>query len=287
MTPADGCRPNSPAPATCPRRDWLRFALLLAGLSGLTGCHSPGLRADRAGRWLPIRCPQTAARTDWTAWAEAHLQSGDLLFVAGDSRILLGWVNFSQLAREVTDSPFSHIGLAAREDGQWVVYDTVPGGPRRIRLADFLADRRVRQWAIRRVRDPYRHTIPAALEYCQDVWQRQVPFDERFGQDHQRLYCSEMVEMAYRHGGLELSEPVPLNQLPGYDSLSPHLIRLIRVAARLRPEQPVFVPGNDSLGIWSSPHLEPVLEVSDLREPPEEPAGTLISHHRHHDLATP
>ena len=287
MTPADRCPPSRSTEAAGPPLVGLRFALLAVGLGWLAGCHSFGPLADAGGRWLPARSSQAAAREAWTAWGEAHLESGDLLFVAGDSRILLGWVNFSQLAQQLTDSPFSHIALAAREDGQWVVYDTVPGGPRRTPLADFLADRRVHQWAVQRVRPESRHAIPYALEYCRDVWERQVPFDERFGHDNGRLYCSEMVEMAYRQAGLKLSDPVPIHQLPGYDSLSPHLIRLLRTAARIRPDQPVFVPGNDTLGLWASPRLKPVLEVSDLHVPPRFAIEQLIPDHGDDDFPPP
>ncbi len=204
----------------------------------------------------------------WQRWGESHLQSGDLLFVRGQYRILLGLVDFSSLASDLTDSPFSHVALVSREDDGLWVYDTVADGPRRLAFADFIADRRLTLLAARRLRCAHRAHSAEAIDFCHDVWQRQVPFDETFRLENGRWYCSELIEMAFRHAGLPLSQPVPIQQLPGYDRVSPALRQVLLTARSIDPSEPVFFPGNDSAGIWSSAALEPLLGPTDIRQPP-------------------
>jgi hypothetical protein len=240
----------------------------------LAGCQTMAPPVRQAAPLLPAAWrSQTDSREAWNSWGQENLQSGDLLFVLGESRILLGLVNFSKLSSELADSPFSHVALVAREDGELVVYDIVPDGPRRTAFAEFVADRQAHTLAVKRLRPPYRHHIPEAIEYCAYVWKRRLPFDDSFRMDNERLYCSEMIEMAFRHAGLNLSQPLPIDQLPGYGELSPATRQLIQAATPIRPHQLVFVPGNETIGLWASPCLETVLDSSDLRRPPSEQHG--------------
>jgi hypothetical protein len=210
-------------------------------------------------------------RGDWERWGQAHLQDGDVLFVLGRHRILLGLVDFSQVSREVAGSRFSHVALVSCEDGPPLVYDTVQGGPRRIPFARFMRDRRVEQVAVKRLRGEYQSHVPQAVAYCRDVYRRRVPFDEQLRLDNDGLYCSELVELAYRAAGLPLSEPVRIDRLPHFDQLSPATVRVIETATGLRPDQAVYVPGNEELGIWSNPRLELVLDATHADSPPECP----------------
>lgn len=249
---------------------WLAV-LFLAGTVFQPGCRTvqPPVE-DLSARWqAAIGMPDTRARVSaWQRWAESHLESGDLLFVRGQHRILLGLVDFSNLASDLTDSPFSHIALVSREeDGLWV-YDIVAEGPRRTAFADFVADRRLTLIAARRLRQQHRWSALPAIEFCHDVWQQQTPFDDSFRLENGRWYCSELIEMAFRHAGLPLSQPVPIQQLPGYDRVSPALRQVLLTARSIDPSEPVFFPGNDSAGIWSSAALEPLLAPTDIRQPP-------------------
>jgi hypothetical protein len=247
---------------------WIRRAVLtLACLSGTAGCRATATTDFRFLRQVPgvMGLSGTNARAEaWQHWGEQHLESGDLLFVHGESRILLGLVNFSSLASDLADSPFSHIALVSREEGRVWVYDIVAEGPRRLSFSDFVADRRLSLLAAKRLRPEYRHHIPPAIEFCRQVWRQRTPFDTNFRADNGRWYCSELVETAFRQTGLSLSEPVPIQQLPGYPNIAPAVRRLMHTARAIDVAEPVFLPGNDSLGIWSSPVLELVLEPTSV-----------------------
>lgn len=203
----------------------------------------------------------------WNAWADNHLQQGDLIFVQSVGHLILGVIDFSQLTREVTESHFTHMGVVAVENGQTLIYDTVVAGPGRKTFGQMMVLPDVTGVAVKRLRPEFRQHIPAAVEYCRRVYEQQVDFDKKLRLDNDALYCTEMVEVAFRSSGLRLSQPVRWDALPGYDN-HPVAINAIRIANQAQPDEYVIIPGNDDLGIWASPALEPVLELTDADSPP-------------------
>ena len=162
------------------------------------------------------------------------------------------------------------MALVSREDGQLVVYDVISEGPRRVTFAEFVRDRRLWSLGARRLRSEYRGYVPQAVTYCREVCERRQPFDDDFRLDNDRLYCTELVEMAFRESGLPLSEPVPIDQLPGFDRVPPAVRRVVLAAKSIEPGQAVFVPGNDAIGLWSSPCFQPLLDATDIDKPPTD-----------------
>jgi hypothetical protein len=105
------------------------------------------------------------------------------------------------------------------------------------------------------LKEPYRGTIPQALTYCEEAWRRQPPFDNGLRLDDDRLYCSEMIEKAFRSAGLSLSEPIIIPCLPNfehYKSLKPLVDRFTELSF----EEPMFNLGNDNFGMYGSSYLD-------------------------------
>lgn len=205
--------------------------------------------------------------SDWSDWSDSVLQDGDIVFVQSEGNLIMGVIDFSKLTREVTDSPFTHMGMIAIENGQAMVYDTVVAGPGRKTFGQLMALPDVRGVAVKRLRPEYRQHIPGALAYCRRVHQLQIGFDKKLRLDNDELYCSELVELAYRSTGLQLSQPVRWDALPGFEEDSIP-INAIRLASQAQPSDYVVVPGNDRLGIWASPVLELVLDLTGAASPP-------------------
>lgn len=260
-------------------REYARLLLLPCWLL-LAGCHGMGQTHWNRHELLPrslrhaADSPREAA---WNQWAAEHLQTGDIVFVMGESRILLGLVNFSKLSTDIADSRFSHVGLVSREDDQVVVYDIVAEGARRLPFGSFVNDGRVWSVAVKRLQPEYQGYVPAAIAYCQGVVASQPRFDTDFRLDNDRLYCSEMLELAFESGGLSLADPVPMHELPRFDRLREPTKRLIQVATRIDFNQPIYLPGNDRIGIWSCPHLELVLVPIDPALPPPQDSPLTVS----------
>lgn len=244
----------------------LALGLILTA-SGLGCATGRPVAVTPIASWMPLRSDTRADRISlWNHWADAHLQNGDIVFMRGDCFILMGTVNFSELSADLTDSRFSHIGLAAIENGQCYVYDIRNQGCLRTRFGELLADRDLHQVSIKRHRLASAEATSRVVAFCRQVYERREKYDDQLRLDNNRLYCSELVELAYRSAGYELSEPVAIQDLPHFDKHQ-KAIQFVRAVTSIEPDQLVLLPGNDRLGIWSNPDLELVLDVPDTKTP--------------------
>ncbi len=265
-----GCAlPSSPTNATVPR-EWRR-----------TNAWGPEAYAARAEGKLQPRF-YTQEMAEWAELGRRTIQDGDILFRYGKSYKPYE-IFTSYLIASMQDNRFSHDGIAHWEGDTLYVYDAEPA-PEAVRKAPFefwMLDTAAKSLVIKRLRPEFRCFIPKALAYCEDVWLRQVPFDEALRPDDEALYCSEMIEKAYRSAGVVLSEPLPIYCLPHYRRwlwLRPALNTFTKV----RVDVPVYALGNCYYGTFGSPYLETVYEQSpdprgDRREPPTCPAEASCS----------
>lgn len=116
---------------------------------------------------------------------------------------------------------------------------------------------------VKRLKPEYRNHIPGILGYCRAKFEQQVPFDFEFRPDDSAFYCVELTEKAFRSQGLKLSEPVRIGDwehLGSYPltALATPLVTKLFLTEPISLEQPVYVPGNDHEGVWSSSLLETV-----------------------------
>jgi hypothetical protein len=200
----------------------------------------------------------------WAAFGRQHLQDGDILFRKGRCYFFDGACSSSFFA-DISDSPFSHEGIVHWQDGAVWVYDVDGEGVRDIPFEFWMLTVAQEMFAIRRLKAPYRDRIPQVLAFCREQYLQEIPYDRTFGSGDARLYCSELVEKAFRSAGLALSEPVAISRLPNFDryrALGP----LVEALTPIRLTTPVFVPGNASYGTYASPFLEPVYESTAVTE---------------------
>lgn len=248
------------------------------GIALLTGCGCSGLPADRP-RLLTAEVAGpvlrgTRERSDgdlseqWNEWGSQHLQSGDLVFILGHSRLLMGLIDFSKFSSEIADSRFSHVGIVAIEQGRPYVYDTVSGGPRRKELGWYLGRDEIRRVAFLRPRPEFARHTPDVVRFCRDAWRNQIPFDERFRMGDDKYSCAEFVEVAWRRQGVPLCEPIPINQLPNFAAVPAATVMMVEALTSISREQPILLPGNESFGIWSSPALQVLLPEQSPRQIP-------------------
>ena len=203
----------------------------------------------------------------WDDWARANLRDGDIVFLQSTSNWVWGFIELSRVTQDVTDSPFTHVALAALEDGDVVLYDIDTPGPGRTSFGSMLASSRTAAVGVKRLRPEFQPYVPAALQYCRNVHAQRLPFDKQLKLDNDRLYCAELIEVAFRSSGLELSQPIRWDELPGLDK-HPIAVKTIAWANGTQPEELVIVPGNEQIGIWASPRLNLILPLTDSRDPP-------------------
>lgn len=212
--------------------------------------------ARAAGTLKPVWTPP--ALVTWEEFGRRHLEDGDVLLRRGlcckrSSRAVSNFVT------TLCDTPFSHAAVVRREGSEVLVYDAMSGGEgmRRIPFSFWSLDTTPNSLVVLRLAPEHRPKIPAALAYLEDVYRRQVPFDMgmRLGDD--RLYCTELIEKAFRSAGVALSEPVPVRDLPGYPRHAA-LVSVVAFFLGTNPSEPIYSMGNPHYGLFASPHLRVV-----------------------------
>ncbi len=225
-------------------------------------------QARKSGVIPPIVDTPVMAR--WDQWGRKALKTGDVLFRRGDARLLGGLFPFSRFIANASGSLYSHVGTVIIEDGEPFVYDTTKASVRRMPFKIWILDT-VGAFGVKRLKPEYRNRIPKVLEYLQSVYRKQVPFDYELLVDDRELYCVEMAEKAFRHAGLALSEPVILADMENINQF-PLCVLGFTSLTTLKMDQPVFFPGNERHGIWSSPLLETVYESKPAHQVAQPPA---------------
>ena len=255
------------------RSDWTRPAAWSGRFWG-----PDASRARSAGELLPQAMDPEMAR--WNRWGRDVLREGDIVFRLGDARAMRGLFALSRFIARATDSPFSHTGIVAIEDGSPMVYDCSSDGIRLMPFEVWMLDC-VGPMGVKRLKPEHRRHIPGVMAYCRTIFEQQVPFDFEFRLDDSAFYCLELTEKAFRSQGLKLSEPVRigdwehLTSYPITAVLLPHGTRLA-LGRPITLDQPVYVPGNDHQGVWASPLLESVFgpePKGDRGAAPGRPGG--------------
>jgi hypothetical protein len=224
----------------------------------------PEANAARACGMIHVQ-GQIRRAAEWTAFAQAHIESGDLLFRRGRNYTLKGRLTTCVLAG-ANDGRFSHVGLARWEDDGLWVYDVESEGVRKVPYLIWMLDVSGDNFAVKRVRPEHRHCIPAALDFCEDAYQRHCGFNFALRPTEGRYYCSEMVETSYRAAGLVLSDPIPVYKMAGYRRVR-FLVPLVELFMGVDRTVPVFALGNEHYGTFASPQLETVYEGPEPDRP--------------------
>ena len=137
------------------------------------------------------------------------LKNGDLALRCGtsiESHVVVG-VNGE-------NGPYSHIGIVVEKDGQWFVAHAVPGENRRgepeyLKLDSiqvYYGRDRAKLGCIMRVTDDST-ACRQATDYALWAVGAKKVFDNSYDwEDTTQLYCTEMVQRAYLHAGIDLAE---------------------------------------------------------------------------------
>ncbi|MFT5522546.1 MAG: hypothetical protein ACI9HK_000490 [Pirellulaceae bacterium] len=133
-------------------------------------------------------------------------QEGDVLFQSlPPSKLVVA-------IEGATMSPFSHCGVVAKRDGDWVVYEAFEG-VEETPLREFVMRGREQGFAVYRLREDFRQFIPAMIKNVKTYLGRE--YDVRYRMDDEKIYCSELIYKAYRDasGGEKLGDFVCLGDL--------------------------------------------------------------------------
>jgi len=233
--------------------------ILLSVIGGImTGCANPIPRN--------IKFLQRRALEDYLTVRDI-VEAGDIVFRMGRSRVLGGLVDFSKTSAKMADSDLSHTCIVLQAyNGKSPKTDPSAG----LLVADtsvFGIERRFfRDWhivgtenlVVKRLKPEYRFLIPKVLGTVGGIIERDALYNDDFQYNDERFYCSQMVDFAFRVNGYPLSDLVSIRDLPNYGPLFHGIGCLI---GGIDPDVKVAVPGNDRIGLFSSPMLETVIDL--------------------------
>jgi hypothetical protein len=121
------------------------------------------------------------------------LQEGDLLFRDSDCGPLCDAIK--KVTTGYNEAKFTHVGIVAKDGGNFVVIEAVSKGVKATPLKDFLnksldAEHRPKV-AAGRVKHPFRCLIPSAIKEASAL--KGKPYDKAFIIGNDAYYCSELV----------------------------------------------------------------------------------------------
>ena len=225
----------------------------------MTGCSVNPVPRD-------IKFLQRRALEDYLAVRDV-VEAGDIVFRMGRSKVLGGLVDFSKVSAKMADSDLSHACIVIQAyNGKSPKTDPSAG----LLVADtgvFGIERRFFQdWhivgtenlVIKRLKPEYRFLIPKVLEIVGDIIERDVLYNDDFQYNDESFYCSQVVDFAFRVNGYPLSDLISIRDFPNYGPLFHGIGCLI---GGIDPSVKVAVPGNDRIGLFSSPMLETVIDL--------------------------
>lgn len=177
-------------------RAWRHRALLMAVvvMMAMTACS---VRVDEGG----------TVRYDVPL---DSLRDGDLALRQGT-----GLDSEAVLRLDSAGGQYSHIGIVVNDNGKWKVVHAVPGESRdgidRVKIEPidtFFLSTRAAHGAVMRLRGC---SAVAAREAAQSAARLAgVPFDYNYNwQDTTRLYCTQLIAVAYSSAGIDLLSGVP------------------------------------------------------------------------------
>ena len=177
-------------------RAWRHRALLMAVvvMMAMTACS---VRVDEGG----------TVRDDVPL---DSLRDGDLALRQGT-----GLDSEAVLRLDSAGGQYSHIGIVVNDNGKWKVVHAVPGESRdgidRVKIEPidtFFLSTRAAHGAVMRLRGC---SAVAAREAAQSAARLVgVPFDYNYNwQDTTRLYCTQLIVVAYSSAGIDLLSGVP------------------------------------------------------------------------------
>jgi hypothetical protein len=141
-------------------------------------------------------------RTDLNA-----LREGDLVFqhTGGEQ---------GRAVQLATGSPWTHVGILFKRDGQWIVYEAV-GPVQNTLLSEWTAHGDDGHWSAKRWTGSEEALNADGLARLKKAGARfnGLPYDLQFGWSDERIYCSELVWKMYKEGlGVELCAPRPMRE---------------------------------------------------------------------------
>ena len=146
-------------------------------------------------------------KRDYIGFNYNLLQSGDIIFTRG-----ISMKSFVVLLLNRSTDRYSHCGVIFREKDKYFIIHSTPtpidkknGRIVREPLDDFFSFNNITLTSIYRVDNGHKKYIDSSLCIIKHFLQDKIAFDDDFQLTNQKLYCTELIWLAYKNAGLDLT----------------------------------------------------------------------------------
>ena len=173
-------------------------------------------------------------------------QEGDLVFQSLPHGRLVDTIE------GVSESRWSHCGIVIKEGEDWRVLEAI-GPVRKVALDTWIGQGRGYGFVAYRPREEHRSAIPDVIAAAEA--QLGKPYDMAYEFDSEKIYCSELIHMAWLEAtGKRLGEVQKLGEL-NWKPYEQHILSLARIS-KVPLEREMITP----VALTRAPELELVHE---------------------------
>jgi len=215
----------------------------------LAGCQVDPIPSD-------ITQLHDQARHDYLV-VQPLVQPGDIVFRLGDTKLLGGVMNFSEIIADLTESDFSHACIVL-DGNDFLIVDVTPFGIERRYFKDWHITGS-KNIVVKRLKPEYMHMVPKVLASVNELIEEDVLYDRDFHYNDDKYYCTELVDYVFRKNGYPLADTIKIKDFPRFNWVYGLMCRL----GGIDPNEEAVVAGNDEIGLFSSKMLYTVIDLRD------------------------
>jgi|GEM_PF-100567 len=171
-------------------------------------------------------------------------EKGNIIFKEGDIVGHTSSADYLGLLRNITESPYTHVGILVEEEGEIKVLEAVGSGVMINEFSSFKYRGEGGKFTVLRVKPEFKDSLFKVIEIARSFIG--TDYDDKFEPDDGRIYCSELIYKAFKRGSeVKAGEMEKLSDVLGMQTYNPVVAGVIKKKYGGRPDDIyVISPGS-------------------------------------------
>mgnify|MGYP001164772537 CR=1 FL=1 len=171
-------------------------------------------------------------------------KDGNPIFNEGDVVGHTSNADYLGLLRNITESPYTHVGILVKENGKIKVLEAVGSGVEINNFASFKSRGENGKFTVLRVKPEFQDSLKEVMDIAKSFIGKD--YDDRFEPDDNRIYCSELIYKAFKRGSdAKAGKMKSLSDVLGVQKYNPIVSAVIKRKFGGKPDDILVVsPGS-------------------------------------------
>ena len=171
-------------------------------------------------------------------------KDGNPIFNEGDIVGHTSGADYLGLLRNITESPYTHVGILVKDEGKLMVLEAVGGGVMINPFSSFISRGEGGKYTVLRVKPEFRDSLFKVMDIARGFIGKE--YDDRFEPDDENIYCSELIYKAFKRGSdAKAGEMEKLSDVLGVQKYNPIVSAVIKRKFGGKPDDILVVsPGS-------------------------------------------